>query len=94
MAAALAAAALTVLAAGLTSFAEEAADTFVTGTRINGIGVGGLDAEEARERIEGFYASEYTLSIEKKGGGRDQIRGSDIDYRVTVPQELSAILDA
>ena len=68
MAAALAAAALTVLAAGLTSFAEEAADTFVTGTRINGIGVGGLDVEEARERIEGFYASEYTLSIEKKGG--------------------------
>ena len=44
------------------------ADTFVTGTRINGIGVGGLDVEEARERIEGFYASEYTLSIEKKGG--------------------------
>ena len=72
--------------------ADQETDTFVTGTRINGIGVGGLTEEEAKERIEGFYAGEYTLSIRKKGGGTDSIRGTDIGYKVTVPQGLAQIL--
>ncbi len=93
-AAALGAAVFFAAALSMVSLAEEGADTFVTGTRVNGIGIGGLDVEEAKERIEGFYAGEYTLSIRKQGGGQDQIKGTDIDYKVTVPQELSAILDA
>ena len=93
-AAALGTAVFFVLAMGMVSFAEEGTDTFVTGTRVNGIGIGGLDVDAAKERIEGFYAGEYTLSIKKRGGGQDQIKGTDIDYKVTVPEELSAILDA
>lgn len=72
--------------------AQEDASRFVDGTRINSIGVGGLTPEEARERIQGFYAGEYKLSVIKKDGSREVIRGEDIDYHVSLTGDLDAIL--
>ena len=62
------------------------------GTRINSVGVGGLTPEEARERIQGFYAGEYELSVIKKDGSREVIRGEAIDYQVALTDDLDAIL--
>ena len=55
------------LAATIGAFADES-DTsrLVSGTKINGIGVGGLTPDEAKSRIEGFYAGEYSLRIKEK----------------------------
>lgn len=67
---------------------------FVDGTRINSVGVGGLTPEEARERIQGFYAGRYELSVIKKDGSREVIRGEAIDYQVALTDDLDAILKA
>ena len=43
------------------SLADQDVDTtrFVPGTKVNGVGLGGLTMDEAKARIEGFYAGEY-----------------------------------
>lgn len=76
--------------------AAEAEDPscFVSGTRVNGIGIGGLNVDEAKARIEGFYAGEYNLTIRERGGKEESISGKDIGYQVKVPEGLKAILDA
>ena len=51
--------------------AQDDSARFVSGTKINSVGVGGLTPEEAKERIQGFYAGEYKLSIRKKDGTED-----------------------
>lgn len=72
---ALAAAALAA-AFAVTSLADQDADTsrFVPGTRVNGVGIGGLTTDEAKTRIEGFYDGEYTLTIRRRGVQRKQSR--------------------
>lgn len=74
--------------------AQEDTSRFVDGTRINSVGVGGLTPEEARERIQGFYAGDYQLTLIKKDGSREVIRGEDIDYQVALTGDLEAILNA
>ena len=83
------------LAATVGAFADES-DTskLVSGTKINGVGVGGLTPDEAKTRIEGFYAGEYTLNIKEKGGKEESIKGSDIGYQVTVSGSIQEILDS
>ena len=83
------------LAATVGAFADES-DTskLVSGTKINGVGVGGLTPDEAKARIEGFYAGEYTLNIKEKGGKEESIKGSDIGYQVTVSGSIQEILDS
>lgn len=83
------------LAATIGAFADES-DTskLVSGTKINGVGVGGLTPDEAKARIEGFYAGEYTLNIKEKGGKEESIKGSDIGYQVTVSGSIQNILDS
>lgn len=80
----------------MTALADQSADTtkFVPGTKVNGVGIGGLTTDEAKTRIEGFYAGEYTLTIKKRGGSEESIKGTDIGYQVVVPDGLQAILDA
>lgn len=97
MAASAAAAAAVILLSGtFASYADESGDTtrFVTGTKVNGVGIGGLTVDEAKDRIEGFYAGEYNLTLKERGGRKEVISGTDIGYKVAVPQELSAVLDA
>lgn len=83
------------LAVTIGAFADES-DTsrLVSGTKINGVGVGGLTPDEAKARIEGFYAGEYTLRIKEKGGKEESIKGSDIGYQVTVSGSIQEILDS
>lgn len=92
---ALAAAALAA-AFAVTSLADQDVDAsrFVPGTRVNGVGIGGLTTDEAKTRIEGFYDGEYTLTVRRRGGAEESIKGTDIGYKVTVPEGLQAILDA
>lgn len=80
----------------MTALADQSVDTtkFVPGTKVNGVGIGGLTTDEAKTRIEGFYAGEYTLTIKKRGGSEESIKGTDIGYQVVVPDGLQAILDA
>ncbi|MCQ5142784.1 L,D-transpeptidase family protein [Enterocloster bolteae] len=96
LAAAVMAAAVLVLAGAFVSLADEGGDTtrFVSGTKVNGVGVGGLTVDEAKARIEGFYAGEYNLTIRERGGRQETIAGTDIGYKVEVPEGLKAILDA
>lgn len=74
--------------------AQDDSARFVSGTKINSVGVGGLTPEEAKERIQGFYAGEYKLSIRKKDGTEDVIQGKDIDYLVSVSEDIHEILNA
>ncbi|MFQ9705022.1 MAG: hypothetical protein ACLR0U_30110 [Enterocloster clostridioformis] len=61
LAAALTAAAMLVLAGAFVSLADESGDTtrFVSGTKVNGVGVGGLTVDEAKARIEGWRYAEW-----------------------------------
>ncbi|MDR0923196.1 MAG: hypothetical protein LBN31_02440, partial [Hungatella sp.] len=54
--------------AGTTVALADDASKFVSGTRINGVLVGGMTVEEAKIQIEGFYGREYQLSIKDKDG--------------------------
>ncbi len=82
------------LAAALcvTAYADEPTQ-FVSGTSVNGLGIGGMSVGEAKSHLEGFYDSNYKLTIKKKNGTEEYIKGSDFGYKVTVPEGLSAILD-
>lgn len=90
------AAAMVTAAVAVTSLADQNTDTsrFVSGTKVNSVGIGGLTPEEAKTRIEDFYDGNYTLTIKERGGREESINGSDIGYKITVPEGLSAILDA
>lgn len=79
------------LAAG-TVWADDTS-RFVPGTKINGIGIGGLTVDEAKNQIEGFYSSEYKLTIKEKGGKSEVIKGDQIGYKAVVPDGLSKILE-
>ena len=83
---------LFVLAAAQTVLADDAS-CFVSGTKVNGAGIGGLTVEEARARIESFYASEYDFVISEKGGKTETIKGSAIGYHAPAPDGLQTILD-
>lgn len=82
-----------VLAAAQTVLADDS-DKFVTGTKVNGVGIGGLTVEEAKAQIESFYSAQYNLTITEKGGKTEKIKGSDIGYQTSAPSELQSILDA
>ena len=78
--------------AGITAFAEEE-NRFVKGTEVNGIGISGMTVEEAVTQIESFYNGGYTLTLTERGGKTEEIKGSQIGFKVTVPEGLQGILD-
>lgn len=88
----LGAAGLLAAAISITALGEDGT-VFVPGTSVNGLGISGMTVEEAVSHLEGFYNSSYALTIKKKNGGTETIKGSDIGYRITVPEGLSAILE-
>lgn len=86
-------AALLGTAAVSTAFAD-GENTFVQGTSVNGLGISGMTVEEASERIEGFYAKEYKLTIKERNQAAETIQGSDIGFAVGLPEGfLKEILD-
>lgn len=87
-------AALAVMAAAsaVTAFAEDET-RFVKGTEVNGIGISGMTVEEAVAQIESFYNAGYTLTLTERDGKTEKIKGSQIGFKVAVPEGLQAILD-
>lgn len=81
-----------VVSFALAAYADDAS-RYVSGTMVNGVGVGGLTVEEAKNRIEDFYAKDYKLTIHEKDGAKEYIDGSEIGYKVTAGDGLQAILD-
>lgn len=75
--------ALAMAAAG-TALADET--VFVQGTSVNGIGIGGMTIEEAAGQIGSFYETKYELEIRERGGVTETIPGSEIGFRVGVPE--------
>lgn len=69
-------------------------DTFVSGTKVNGLSISGMSVDEARAYMEGFYASSYKLTVRTKGGRQEVIQGSDIGYQASFTDGLQTILDA
>lgn len=69
-------------------------DTFVSGTKVNGLSISGMSVDAARAYMEGFYASSYKLTVRTKGGRQEVIQGSDIGYQASFTDGLQAILDA
>ena len=67
---------------------------FVPGTKVNGIGIGGLTVDEAKAQIEGFYSAEYKLTIKERDGKTETLKGGDVGYKAAAPDGLSSILDA
>lgn len=88
-------AALFGLAVSGTVLADEAdGTTFVQGTSVNGLGIGGLTVDEAAGRIGSFYSSEYKLTIKERGGREEYIDGPDIGFTVGLQDGfLQGILD-
>lgn len=79
---------------GAGAAAASSADTFVPGTSVNGLGVSGMTVQEAADRIAGFYASEYKLTVKERGGKSEIIPGSEIGFAVGLPEGfLQSILD-
>lgn len=77
--------------ATFTAFAENT--TFVPGTTVNGLGISGLTVEQAAERIQGFYNSQYQLTVVERGGAKEVIKGTEIGFSVALPDgTLAAIL--
>ena len=82
------------LAATIGAFADES-DTsrLVSGTKINGVGVGGLTPDEAKSKDRRLLCwGIYTSHIKEKGGKEESIKGSDIGYQVTVSGSIQEIL--
>lgn len=75
-----------------TAFADET-DTFVSGTKVNGLSISGMTVDEARSYMEGFYNTSYKLTISTRGNKQEVIQGPEIGYQASFAQGLQGILD-
>ncbi len=67
---------------------------FVPGTYINGMAVGGMTVEEAQSSLENYYSSGYELTLRRKDGEEEVIKGSEIGCQAAMPQGLGEILES
>ena len=74
------------------AYAQDDTGTFVSGTKINHVGVAAMTPAEAEERIESFYNGSYTLTIHGRDGAETSLSGPEIGYRVEVASGLEEIL--
>ena len=74
------------------AYAQDDTGTFVSGTKINHVGVAAMTPAEAEERIESFYIGSYTLTIHGRDGAETSLSGPEIGYRVEVAGGLEEIL--
>ncbi len=87
----LAAAMLTIAVSG-NAYADET-NRLVPGTKIAGVLVGGKTTEEAKAEIEQYYSGQYELTVKRRGGTTETIKGTDIGYHGTVTGGIQAALD-
>lgn len=83
---------MSVLVLDFSAFAEDTT-RFVPGTSVNGVSISGLTAEEAKAKLEGYYGSDYKLTIKERGGKTEEIKGAEIGLKAAVPDSLPAILE-
>ncbi len=84
--------ALAFMLAGASVVLADDASMFVSGTKVNGVLVGGMTVDEAKVQIEGFYGREYKLSVRERNDVTEVIKGSDIGYRVLITDGLQSVL--
>lgn len=65
---------------------------FVSGTKVNGIEIGGLTEAEAREKLAQSGTASYQLTVLGRGGRTEVITGEEIGYHAVVPENLSEVL--
>ena len=82
--------AVLVFAMNFSVMAEEG--VFVSGTKVNGIEIGGLTEAEARTKLEQSYTDTYQLSVLGRGGKKEVITGAEIGYHAVVPENLKEVL--
>ena len=77
------------------SFSALADDSsrFVQGTYVNGVKVGDMTVEEAGARVQEYFSGEYQLTIKRRDGKEEFIKGSEIGLQVQAPQELGTLLE-
>ena len=66
---------------------------FVQGTYINGVKVGGMTVEEAGAQVQGYFAGEYQLTIKRRDGEEEIIKGNEIGLQIQAPEGLGALLE-
>ena len=71
--------AIMILALAYVIKAAKTADTFMSGTTMNGVDVSGMNAREAEAALDA-YAAEYTLTVAFRGS-EETLSGSDINFR-------------
>ena len=76
----------------MTVYAEDNTGTYVSGTKINRVGVAGMTPEEAKAMVESFYNGTYNLTIRGKDQKEAVIQGKDIGYHVELTGDLTGIL--
>lgn len=76
----------------MTVYAEDNTGTYVSGTKINRVGVAGMTPEEAKTMVESFYNGTYNLTIRGKDQKEAVIQGKDIGYHVELTGDLTGIL--
>ena len=79
---------LAALSAGSAFAEDDITKTFIAGTQINGVVVGGRTVEEAGKAIADSYSNTYSLTINEKNGEQEKIYGGDISLTTTVSPEL------
>lgn len=67
-------------------------DTFIAKTYVNGIKLDGYTVEAARQYLEGEFSQNYAMEIKFRNGKTETIKGSDIGYKLTAPNNLDTIL--
>ncbi len=85
----------TLLSAGVctAAYGQENTETYVSGTKINQVGVAGMTPDQAREMVEAFYNGSYSLTVKGKNDLQAVISGEEIGYRATVAGDLTQILE-
>lgn len=75
------------------AYAQDESGTYVSGTKINQVGVAGMTPDQAKEMVEAFYNDSYSLTVTGKNGVQAVISGKDIGYRVEITGSLTQILE-
>ncbi len=65
--------------------------TFAAKTYVNGIKLDGYTAAAAKQYLEGEFSQNYTMSIKFRNGTTESIKGSDIGFRLSAPNNLETI---
>lgn len=79
---------LSAVAAGSAFAEDDITKTFIAGTQVNGVIVGGKTVDEAIKALQDSYSNTYSLTIYEKNGMSEKIYSGDIGLTTSVAPEL------